>query len=129
MYLSPLRSISALLLVLDELVPCEYYCSPVCNAVLRVPVHDRSLQCRSIAPYVFLRTSCTRLRMLLVGIDTLYKIAPPVYHPTSMASRSVCAMALLRQIGSSRSLDSALDCLRGQITSSLLSSVNVGQTL
>ena len=82
----PVSSISALILILDELI--DFDCSSSCSSLLVFRYLDRSLrsyvsiglvvlQCR--APLV-LDSKC------LVGINTLYKIAPPVYHRTRWPS-------------------------------------------
>ena len=127
MYLTTtVSSFSASILVLDELVPCEYHCSLVCNAVLCVPVRSilRTIDrpCSSMLRTSFVLDSDSSS---LVGIDTSYKIAPPLYHRSRWVSCSVCANALLLH-GSADSTVRSDSCSSSWST---LSSVNVGQTL
>ena len=89
MYLTTtVSSFSSIGAVFNVLVSCECHCNAFLpTAAPRVPVSIASVP---IDPLVF---QCSAPLVLdskcLVGINTLYKIAPPVYHPTSMASCSV----------------------------------------
>ena len=81
-------SFSASVLVLDELI--DFNCSSVamqwssCSGNRSLRPIDTSCSFN----VVMLRTSRTRLRLALVGIDTSYKIAPPVYHRSRWPSCS-----------------------------------------
>ena len=82
MYLSPLPSISASILQMDELVVFVYHTAALyvamqwssCSGIDRFSA-DRSSSC---APLVL----DSDLLLALVGIDTLYKIVPLLYHQT-----------------------------------------------